>query len=110
MLIFGFTTLILNLFCLAFGASAKDISALFALGAQGIPVSVSFQFLGVSALPTGARYVFLLPWAVVFRKLAFCDNQGKDGKQAYGGSITASEGNGGKKETNVCIKVDWLTV
>ena len=58
MIIFGFTTLILNIFCLAFGASAKDISAIFALGAQGIPTGISFQFLCVSALLTGARYVF----------------------------------------------------
>ena len=58
MIIFGFTMLILDIFCLAFGDSARDISALFALGAQGIPISVSFQFLGVAALLTGARYVF----------------------------------------------------
>lgn len=58
MIIFGFTTLLLNIFCLVFGASARDISAIFALGAQGVPVSVSFQFLCVSALLTAARYVF----------------------------------------------------
>lgn len=58
MIIFGFTMLILNIFCLAFGSSARDISAIFALGAKGVPVSVSFQFLCVSALLTGVRYVF----------------------------------------------------
>ena len=58
MILFGFTILILNIFCLAFGDSAKGISALFALGAQGVPASVSFQFLCVSILITGARYVF----------------------------------------------------
>lgn len=56
--IYGFTMLTLNILCIAFGASARDISELFALGAQGIPVRVSFQFLCVSALLTGARYVF----------------------------------------------------
>lgn len=58
MIIFGFTMLMLNIFCLVFGDSASDISAIFALGAQGIPIGISFQFLCVSALLTGARYVF----------------------------------------------------
>ena len=58
MIIFGFAVLILNIFCLAFGDSAKDISTIFALGTQGIPASVCFQFLCVSVLLTGARYVF----------------------------------------------------
>ena len=59
MIIFGFTMLVLNIFCLAFGASAAEISAIFALGSQGIPVSVSFQFLCISVLLTGARCVFM---------------------------------------------------
>ena len=58
MIIFGFTTLILDIFCCAAGADAKDVSAIFALGDQGIPVEVSFQFLCISGLLTGARYVF----------------------------------------------------
>ncbi len=58
MIIFGFTMLMLNIFCLGFGDSARDISAIFALGAQGIPAGISFQFLCVSVLLTGARYVF----------------------------------------------------
>ena len=58
MIVFGFAMLALNIFCLAFGSSAKDFSALFELGNQGISVKIAFQFLCVSALITGVRFVF----------------------------------------------------
>lgn len=58
LIVFGFAMLILNIFCLAFGNSAKNFSSMFELGDQGIPVGIAFQFLGVSALITGARYLF----------------------------------------------------
>ncbi len=58
MIVFGFAMLILNIFCLVFGNAAKDISALFALGDQGIPAEIAFQFLCISALITGGRFVF----------------------------------------------------
>lgn len=56
--IFGFAMLIMNIFCLMFGESAKDFSALFALGAQGLPAEIAFQFLGIAALTVGLRFVF----------------------------------------------------
>ena len=59
LLIFGFAMLTLNVFCLVFGDSAKDFSAMFALGDRGIPVQIVFQFLGVSALLVGVRFLFL---------------------------------------------------
>ena len=68
MIIFGFAMLVLNIFCLVFGDSAKDISALFELGDQGIPVEVSLQFLCISALVTGARFVFFTD--VIIRKMS----------------------------------------
>lgn len=58
MIVFGFTMLVMNVFCLIFGESAKDFSALFGLGNQGIPVRIAFQFLCVSALNVGVRFVF----------------------------------------------------
>lgn len=58
MIVFGFTMLVMNVFCLIFGESAKDFSALFGLGNQGIPVWIVFQFLCVSALNVGVRFVF----------------------------------------------------
>lgn len=55
---FGFSMLVLNIFCLVFGNSAKGFSAMFELGNQGLPVKIAFQFLGVSALVVGFRFVF----------------------------------------------------
>lgn len=58
LVIFGFSTLIMNIFCLIFGQSAKDISSMFELGNQGISSKIAFQFLGLSALVTGSRFIF----------------------------------------------------
>lgn len=58
LMIFGFAMLTLNIFCIAFGESAKDISTMFALGNQGIPAEIAFQFLFLSAGVTGLRFVF----------------------------------------------------
>ncbi len=58
MTIFGFTMLMMNLFCLLFGSSAQPFSALFALGNQGIPAGIAFQLLCISALTVGARFLF----------------------------------------------------
>lgn len=58
MIIFGFTMLVLNIFCLLFGNAAKEISALFELGDQGISVGIALQFLCISVLITGVRFVF----------------------------------------------------
>lgn len=58
MIVFGFSILVLNIFCLAFGSSAQKFSALFALGKDGISVRTAFQFLCISALITGMRFVF----------------------------------------------------
>ncbi len=67
MIIFGFSMLILSVFCLIFGNTAKDISTLFALGDQGIPVGIALQFLCVSVLITGARFVFFTD--MIIRKM-----------------------------------------
>lgn len=58
MAVFGFTMLIVNLFCLAVGNYAKEISTVFALGNQGVPVSIALEFLALSALITGLRALF----------------------------------------------------
>lgn len=58
MVIFGFSVFILNVFCIAFGNSAKDFSAIFELGSQGISVKIIFQFLCISILITGIRFLF----------------------------------------------------
>lgn len=58
LMIFGLTMLIMNIFCLAVGDSAREFSAMFALGSRGLPVETAFQFLCVSALITGLRFLF----------------------------------------------------
>ena len=67
MIIFGFAMLVLNIFCLVFGNAAKDISTIFELGDQGIPVEITLQFLCVSALITGLRFVFFTD--VIIKKM-----------------------------------------
>ena len=58
MIVFGFAMLVMNIFCLVFGNSAKGFSSMFELGNQGVPVKIAFQFLLVSALITGLRVIF----------------------------------------------------
>lgn len=58
LVIFGFTMFTMNIFCIIFGNSAKGFSAMFELGNKGIPVNVAFQFLCISALIAGARFIF----------------------------------------------------
>lgn len=58
LIIFGFAMLTMNIFCLAFGNSAKEFSTMFELGNRGIPTQTAFQFLCVSVLIAGARFVF----------------------------------------------------
>ena len=67
LVIFGFTILVINIFCYIFGNSAKDFSSMFALGNQGIPLAVVFEFLCVSALIAGVRFVFFTD--VLIRKM-----------------------------------------
>lgn len=58
LMIFGFTMLTMNLFCLAVGNSAKGFSAMFQLGSKGVPVETAFQFLCVSVFIVGVRFLF----------------------------------------------------
>ena len=67
LIVFGFMMLVLNVFCLAFGNSAKEFSAMFELGNQGIPVKIAFQFLCVSALNVGVRFLFFTD--VIIKKM-----------------------------------------
>ncbi len=68
MIVFGFAMLVLNIFCMVFGNSAKDISALFAIGDQGIPVGITLQFLCIAFLITGMRFVFFTD--VIIQKMS----------------------------------------
>lgn len=65
--VFGFAMLTLNIFCLIFGDSAREFSAMFELGSQGVPAKIVFQFLCVSALIVGARFLFFTD--IIIRKM-----------------------------------------
>lgn len=67
LIVFGFAVLTLNVFCLVFGNSAKEFSNMFALGNQGIPAQIVFQFLGVSVLLVGVRFLFFTD--IVIKKM-----------------------------------------
>lgn len=58
LVVFGFSMLVMNLFCLMFGNAAQGFSAMFALGSGGVPVGIAFQFLCISMLIVGLRFVF----------------------------------------------------
>lgn len=67
LIVFGFAVLTLNIFCLIFGNSAEEFSNMFALGNQGIPAQIVFQFLGVSFLLVGVRFLFFTD--IVIKKM-----------------------------------------
>lgn len=58
LIVFGFSTVVLDVFCLLIGEDAQRISTIYSLGKEGISVAASLQFLGVSACITGFRFVF----------------------------------------------------
>lgn len=58
-IIYGITALLLTVFCMVFGAEAKDLSTMFALGGQGVPVSTMLEFLLAIALIVALRKIFM---------------------------------------------------
>lgn len=56
--VFGFSMVVLNAFSLLIGEDARSISTIYSLGSEGISVTTSLQFLGLSACITGFRFVF----------------------------------------------------
>lgn len=55
---FGFTMMCMMCFVVLFGDLAKEYSAFFELGPQGLPVKVMAQFLGLSVIVEGIRILF----------------------------------------------------
>ncbi|MBE5877440.1 MAG: hypothetical protein E7290_11210 [Lachnospiraceae bacterium] len=58
LMIFGATMIILHIFSLLFGESAKEISKLFMLGNEGLSTATALQFLLVSVLVVIYRFIF----------------------------------------------------
>ncbi len=67
MIVFGFSLLVLNLFCIFVGDAAKDYSTMFDLGSMGISVATTFQYLVVSTLIVAMRFLFFTD--VIIRKM-----------------------------------------
>lgn len=63
-MIYGITIVLLNIFCLLFGAEAKDFSTIFSLGDKGISIITSFQFLLVIALVVTMRFIFMTDYLI----------------------------------------------
>lgn len=57
-MIFGFTMLLLSVFCLLFGESAKEYSTMFTLGKEGIRIGTMMQFLLASVFTVTLRWLF----------------------------------------------------
>lgn len=57
-MIFGITTLILNLFCLMFGEDAKELSTIFSLGREGLSCYTMLEFLLTSVCTVFLRFLF----------------------------------------------------
>lgn len=58
-MIFGITVLLLNIFCLMFGESAKEFSTIFTLGNLGLSVKTMLQFLLAIAITIVFRFAFM---------------------------------------------------
>ena len=58
-MIFGIAALTLNIFCLLFGDSAREISTIFALGSAGLSVTTMLQFLLAIGITILFRFIFM---------------------------------------------------
>lgn len=65
--LFGFTMVVLNVFCLLFGDSAREYASIFRLGSAGVPAAGAFQMLAALALIEAARFLFFTD--VLFREM-----------------------------------------
>lgn len=57
--IYGITTGLLNIFCILFGDSAREFSAIFSLGNSGVGVKTSFQFLIALTIITALKFILM---------------------------------------------------
>lgn len=57
-MIYGITLAILNILCMFFGESAKEYSAIFSLGCEGVSIPIMVQFVVLSAIIVILRFLF----------------------------------------------------
>ena len=58
-MIYGIAVLTLNIFCLLFGDSAREISSIFTLGSAGLSVTTMLQFLLAIGITILFRFIFM---------------------------------------------------
>ncbi len=63
--IYGITIVLLNIFCILFGASAQELSTIFSMGSHGLGVATSFQFLLAVLAITVLRFIFMTDILIV---------------------------------------------
>ena len=58
LIIFGFSIVALNVFCILVGENAQGVSAIYSMGKAGLSTATMMQFFGVSICITGFRFLF----------------------------------------------------
>lgn len=71
MVIFAVAVISICVFTFCFGADAKDVSPIFALGEKGIPLSTIIQFLVMSFIITILRWIFFTDKLIKTSSLTF---------------------------------------
>lgn len=67
-LLYGIMIIIMNVFCVLFGESAKEMSTMFALGGKGLSVETMMQYFVVAIFATFARFLFFTD--IVIKKMS----------------------------------------
>lgn len=70
MVIYGISVLCICLFTVLFGNDAKEISTIFALGENGIPIPTLIQFLFMAFLITALKWLFFTDKLIKNRSIA----------------------------------------
>ena len=72
-MLFGLTIFILNIFCMVFGESAKELSGsnMFSMGREGLSVATMMQFFSVMIWITLARFLFFTDTIIKNMRLVF---------------------------------------
>ncbi len=67
---YGISVICICLFTVLFGNDAKEISTIFALGENGIPIPTLIQFLFMALLITALRWLFFTDMLIKNRSIA----------------------------------------
>lgn len=71
MMIFGISVISLALFCILFGKEAAEVSTIFKLGNSGLALDTLLQFLAVSFIISGIKWLFFTDRIIKNLTIAF---------------------------------------